>query len=74
MTGETRWLTVVSLKAQAARGHIALAVLSWCLYVKEQVIMYGPDKLFLGILCIAVGKYPRNQLALRLAFSSQACL
>lgn len=65
MTGETHWVTVMLLtRAQVARGHIALAVRSWCLYDKKNITMYGPDTLFLGLLCVVVGEYPRSQLAL----------
>ena len=61
MAGETNWLTVLLVTgAQAAGVHLAWTVLAWCLYLKEQVVIYGPDTLFLGTLCIAVGKYRRS--------------
>ena len=68
MTGETHRLTrLLVTGAQAAGAYLANTVLGWCLYVKEQVILCGPDPFFLGILFIAVGKSSNST-------SFQACL
>ena len=62
MTVETRWLTLQWVTgAQAAGGNLALTVLTWCFYLKEQVLVCGPDTLFLGTLFVAVGEYLGSQ-------------